>query len=86
MIEITMGEPQPVECSVCASKKGYQISDRVKKYYTTVINNEGFFVRGFYGESEEVITLYKTPYCANCGSKLKFKVKRTLNEVILKKA
>ena len=82
---IFIGEKQPVECSNCESKEGYQYSDFMKLHYTTFHDKEGKHDGGTYSESSVILNKGITPYCLNCGERLKFKLIRESIEELEKK-
>jgi hypothetical protein len=73
---IKIGEHQPVDCENCKSKEGYQYSDFMKLHYTTFHDKEGKQEGGQYSEGASFQNKGITPYCCNCGKKLKFKLIR----------
>jgi len=82
MITIHLGEKQPVPCEKCGFM-GYAISDHIKTHYTTTFKNNGDFDSGFYSDYQPYINKAKTPHCAECGSKLGFKVDRTRKDEVI---
>lgn len=75
-IIIEVGDPQPIDCSKCNRKHGYQFSDLMKIHYTTIFEENGDHWGGCYSEGGSMLNEGVTPYCANCGTKLSFKLKR----------
>lgn len=73
---IKINEPQPVPCSKCGGMHGYQYSDKIKCWYTTIHSPDGKYEMGSFSDSQTTENKAVTPYCANCGSKLAFKLKR----------
>lgn len=82
---ILIGEKQPVNCEKCNDKLGYQYSDYMSLHYTSFHDSDGKYECGKYSESSKNKHLATTPYCINCGSKLKFKLIRTESEQTEKK-
>ena len=82
---IFIGEKQPVECDNCQSKEGYQYSDFMKLHYTTFHDKKGKHDGGSYSESAIILNKGITPYCLNCGERLKFKLIRESIEELEKK-
>lgn len=82
---IDSGEKQPVKCYGCDGFYGYQTSDYIKIHHTVVYSQNGLYERGFYSDSVRLINEGKTPYCPNCGEKLKFKVSRYKGQVLIDK-
>lgn len=82
---IHIGEKQPVNCEKCNDKLGYQYSDYMSLHYTSFHDSDGKHEGGEYSESSRKKHLATTPYCINCGSKLKFKLIRTESEQTEKK-
>lgn len=76
MIQIKIGEQQPIECEICNFKYGYQYSDFMKVHYTVFHDSEGKHEGGAYSEGCTMLNKGITPYCTNCGHKLKFKLIR----------
>lgn len=73
---INVGDPQPVECPSCKNKYGYQFSDHIKLHYTSCFTEEGKEDGGVYSDGYRTINHAATAYCANCTTKLPFKLKR----------
>jgi hypothetical protein len=83
---IFIGEKQPVECDNCKSKEGYEYSDFMKLHYTTFHDKEGKHDGGHYSESGTILNKGITPYCLNCGERLKFKlIRESIEELEAKK-
>ena len=74
-IVINKGDAQPVPCSYCNSKEGYQVVDNIRTTYTTAYYPNGGFEQGWYGEGLTSTKKGLIAFCSNCGIKLKFKVK-----------
>ena len=82
---IFVGEKQPVKCDNCESKEGYQYYDFIKLHYTTFHDKDGKHDGGSYSESSVILNKGITPYCLNCGERLKFKLIREKIEELEKK-
>lgn len=77
---IKVGEPQPVKCDGCDDFCGYQYSDHMKLHYTTIHDADGSHLGGQYSDYSRILNNGITPYCANCGDRLKFKLIREDSE------
>lgn len=77
---IKICDPQPVACSKCDGFYGYQYSDHMKVHYTSQHSRDGKYEGGSYTDSVNILNRGSTPYCANCGTKLRFKIIRSNNE------
>ena len=82
MIQIKIGENQPIDCENCQNKQGYMYSDLMRTHYTTYHQADGLHDGGSYSESSRIINNGVTPYCTNCGSKLNFKLIRENTEIL----
>ena len=86
MQRIKIGEIQPIECDNCQAKEGYQYSDYMNLHYTTFHDSEGKHEGGQYSEGCKQLNKATTPYCLNCGKRLKFKlIRETFEELEAKK-
>ena len=74
MEKINIGDAQPLECSECNYKHGYQQSDLMTISYTTRFAPDGKHDGGFYSESVNILNRGITCYCINCGNRLAFKL------------
>jgi DNA-directed RNA polymerase subunit RPC12/RpoP len=74
-IEISHGDPQPIDCPKCEDKGGYQVSDTIAIAYTDFFCADGTRDGGAYSDYQRIINEGRTAYCRNCGSKLGFKIK-----------
>jgi len=83
--EINSGEKQPIPCENCNDFYGYQTSDYIKIHYTIVYDENGLHERVFYSDSQKLINEGVTPFCSNCGEKLKFKVSKYKGQVLKEK-
>ncbi len=72
---IKPGNPQPIPCSFCGMA-GYQESVKIAIDYITIYDSKGQVMQGHYSDAMRVISEHKTSFCANCGAKLNFKIKR----------
>ena len=80
-ISIRIKEKQPLPCKHCNGFYGYQYYDRYKMHYTSVHTEEGVYDGGEYTDGV-LMNKGKTAYCANCGEKLPFSLKRELQESV----
>jgi hypothetical protein len=85
METIKIGEEQPVPCDHCGDYEGYQVSDYLKTHFTMSFEGDGSFMHSFYSEYQPLITAQVTPYCSNCGTRLRFKMERNKEEVLVEK-
>jgi len=83
MTSIKVGEPQPVPCDKCGDKYGYAYSDYMTVNYQSEHYPDGDFEQGSYSDFSRTINKGKTPYCSNCGCKLRFKLDRVDSEEII---
>lgn len=72
--EIKEGDPQPLDCPVCKSKRGYQVSQLFHIYSDTVYDKNGIYSCVIDAEYRKPIRTLKETCCANCRSKLPFKI------------
>lgn len=79
--EIKIKDPQPVPCPRCGGFEGYQYSDLYRMSYTSVHTAEGEYEGGEYNSGTN-LNKGKIPYCANCGARLPFKLRRTEDETV----
>lgn len=82
--KIKVGEKQPVPCDKCGYE-GYSYSDYMKIHYVSYHDAEGYYMEGAYSESTMIINNGVTPYCSNCGDRLKFKLIRIDREIVKEK-
>lgn len=75
-LRIKRGDPQPVPCQNCEESHGYTLWDKIAISYGTNYNSDGTHNGGNYGDSERILNEATTPYCLNCGRRMKFKVYR----------
>ena len=74
MIEIKEGDAQPVDCKQCKSRHGYQVSQKIERFYDAIYAADGSSDGGVYSDSEKVKRRYKKPCCANCHAPLPFNI------------
>ena len=79
MIEIEVGDPQPLDCPRCKAKHGYQVSQRIQKYVDLIYTADGKYDGAAYSDFEKVRYVSKRPACANCIATLPFKVRMNTN-------
>jgi len=75
MIEIKAGSPQPLDCPKCKDKHGYQICQRIQKYVDLIYTADGEDDGCVYSGSEKVLHVLQVPACANCITRLPFKIR-----------
>lgn len=71
--KIERGDPQPIPCEKCGME-GYQFSDNIAIGFATALNSDGKLIQSGYSDYVRIINEGVTPYCANCGGRLKFKL------------
>jgi hypothetical protein len=74
MKQIKEGEPQPLPCKHCKTKEGYQVTQKIERYYDLIFDGDGFKVGGVYSDMEKVKIKYKKASCPNCQKELPFTV------------
>lgn len=75
-ITINRGDKQPLKCGNCDGFEGYCVADHLKTHYTTYYTHDGELEQGAYSDYQPVINQGVTAYCSNCGTRLKFKLRR----------
>mgnify|MGYP000486467178 CR=1 FL=1 len=80
--KIKIGEPQPVDCENCGDKMGYQYTDYGNIHYTIIHKPNGYYEMGAYSDGWKYLNQSVTPFCSNCGEKLKFKLIRLNGEIL----
>lgn len=72
--KIKRGDPQPVDCLRCGTKKGYQVSVKLVTDFVDFYEPDGTREGGAYSDYQREIHKYTTTYCMECGDQLPFKI------------
>ena len=76
MKTIKLGDPMPDPCPHCGLLYGYQVSDKVRLYYSYFYLADGEHDGGAYSDYVNTTKKDTRASCLNCGKDLKLKVDR----------